>query len=214
MVAGIKAEINRSIMQEPFDLCFSLHMAVHMRVEQAGKAVLCAAVSAPLDVVTVGRPFRIGQLRIHLEDTGFQIGVHRRQQDNVFCGREVTEQCRNIVDLLQHLLHRAFVQKVAALGCADQRQAACIHCVFQHLRVVVRHIAPRADLAALIARNFHLIQAAPPLGLLSVLREPDAPGIGCNANLDCHIIFPPHLTSTHSCFAADSSTAATVRSIL
>ena len=68
--------------------------------------------------------------------------------------------------------------------------------------------------AALIARNFHLIQAAPPLGLLFVLREPDAPGIGCNANLDCHIIFPPHLTSTHSCFAADSSTAATVRSIL
>ena len=185
-----------------------------MRMEQAGKAVLCAAVSASLDVIAVSRPLLVGQLRVHFEDAGFQIGVHRRQQDNVFSGRKVTEQCGNIVDLLQHLLHCTFIQKVAALGCADQRQAACVHCVFQHLRVVVRHIAPRADLAALIARNLHLIQAAPPLGLLFVLREPHTPGIGCNANLDCHIVCPPYLTSTHSCFAADSSTAATVRSIL
>ena len=205
MVAGIKAQIYIGVVQEALDLLLSLNVAVNVRVEQANKAVRSAAVSALLYILAVGSPLLVGQLRIHLQLAGSEVGVHRRQQNDILSGRESLQQLGNIVDILQHTLNSSVVEEVAALGSAYQSQAARIHSVLENLGIVVRHVAPGTDLAALVASNLHFVQAAPPLGLLCIVRitcrEPYAPGVRCNTNLDSHnYILPVKLFRKMSAF--------------
>ena len=190
MVTGIEAQIYIGVVQEALDLLLSLNVAVNMRVEQTDKAVRCAAVRALLHVFAVGCPLLVGQLRIHLQLAGSEVGVHRRQQNDILCARESLQQLGDIVDVLEHAFNSRVIKEVAALGSAYQSQAACVHCVLEHLGIVVRHVAPRTNLAALVAGNLHFVQAAPPLGLLCIVRiacrEPYTPGVRCNTNLDSH----------------------------
>ena len=103
-------------VQEALDLLLSLNVAVNVRVEQANKAVRSAAVSALLYILAVGSPLLVGQLRIHLQLAGSEVGVHRRQQNDILSGRESLQQLGNIVDILQHTLNSSVVEEVAALG--------------------------------------------------------------------------------------------------
>ena len=205
MVAGVEAQVNIGVVQEALDLLLGLDMAVNVRMEQADKAVCCAAVCALLNIFAVGRPLLVGQLGIHLQLAGSEVGVHRRQQNDILCARESLQQLGNIVDVLEHTLNSSVVEEVAALGSAYQSQAARIHSVLQNLGIVVRHIAPGTDLAAFIACDLHFVEAAPPLRLLCVVRvacrEPDAPGVRCNTNLDSHnYILPVKLFRKLSAF--------------
>ena len=190
MVAGVEAQINVGIIQEALDLLLGLNVAVNVRMEQANEAVRCAAVSALLYILAVGSPLFVGQLRIHLQLAGSEVGVHRRQQNDILSGRESLQQLGDIVDILEHALNSSVIEEVAALGSAYQSQAARVHSVLQNLGIVVRHVAPGTDLAALVAGNLHFVQAAPPLGLFCVVRiacrEPYTPGVRCNTNLDSH----------------------------
>ena len=209
MVAGIKAQIYIGVVQEALDLLLSLNVAVNVRVEQANKAVRSAAVSALLYILAVGSPLLVGQLRIHLQLAGSEVGVHRRQQNDILSGRESLQQLGNIVDILQHTLNSSVVEEVAALGSAYQSQAARIHSVLENLGIVVRHVAPGTDLAALVAGNLHFVQAAPPLGLFCVVRiacrEPYTPGVRCNTNLDSHnYILPVKLFRKLSAFSVSA----------
>ena len=120
MVAGIKAQIYIGVVQEALDLLLGLNVTVYMRVEQTDKAVRCAAVSALLYVLAVGSPLFVGQLRIHLQLAGSEVGVHRRQQNDMLSGRECLQQCGNIVDILEHALNSSVIEEVAALGRATR----------------------------------------------------------------------------------------------
>ena len=93
--------------------------------------------------------------------TGSEVGVHRRQQNDILSGRESLQQCKNVVDIAEHALNSSVVEEVAALGRAYQSQAARVHSVLEHLGIIVRHVAPRTNLAALVADNLHFVQAAP-----------------------------------------------------
>ena len=184
-------------------------MAVYVRVEQANEAVSSAAVSALLYILAVGSPLLVGQLRVHLQLAGSEVGVHRRQQNDILCARESLQQLGDIVDVLEHAFNSRVIKEVAALGSAYQSQAACVHCVLEHLGIVVRHVAPRTNLAALVAGNLHFVQAAPPLGLLCIVRiacrEPYTPGVRCNTNLDSHnYILPVKLFRKLSAFSVSA----------
>ena len=173
-------------------------------MEQADKAVCGAAVCALLHVLAVGCPLLVSQLGVHLKLAGREVGVHRGQKYNVLCRRERLQQRGNVVDVAEHALNGCVIEEVAALGRADERQAARVHGVLEHLGIVVRHVAPRADLAALIACDFHFVQAAPPLRLLCVVRvacrEPYAPGVRSDTDFDSHnYILPVGIVNNSAC---------------
>ena len=219
MVTGIEAQIYVGVVEKALNLLLGLNMAVNVRMEQTLEAVCSTAVSTLLYVCTVLCPLLVGQIRIHFQFAGSEVGVHRRQQHDILRGREVLEQGRDVVNVLEHLLNICVIQIVAALGSTNQRQAACVDSVLQNLRVVVRHVAPRANFTAVVTCDLHFVEAAPPLRLLFIVRiacrEPYAPGIRSNTNFDRHslssIYFLEPLPKRCSAAADISSVTITLR---
>ena len=114
MVAGVEAQINVGIIQEALDPLLGLNVAVNVRVEQANKAVRSAAVSALLYILAVGSPLLVGQLRIHLQLAGSEVGVHRRQQNDILSGRKAFSSLEISSISFSIPLNSSVVEEVAA----------------------------------------------------------------------------------------------------